>query len=373
VIEDVNAMKLSEEEFSENYEMISTNSENLPSNFSFVINKDITLFKSGRSNSVYKPAFTLYYPRTRDEFEVNIYIVQFSKIAFASSVADVYAIIRNYENIRIKFRENNKGQIIPSAGTTSVNRAFVRADTEDPFSQSFYSVYSFENMAVIIDAHVQKEYYKKYEEDIKQIRENFKFLKPFILENHVEEYKNDTFSYLYPKGWNLTNFMEATKDTAAVDGIRPWGMSLRLNDSDAKAPHFTLYTYNIPFYRWENVHDSLPIIDMLKNESVIVSDNVVKRNRLFEDGEISAWEFLYSWTIKENNLKIITIVSFLRLKDTNKIAVFVYDNIDIELNYTRHNDKLFRASCIGESAEFIIFATLTSAYAPYFADKFYLE
>jgi len=229
-------------------------------------------------------------------------------------------------------------------------------------------------MAVIIDAHVQREHYEKYEEDIKQIRERFKFLKPFILENHIEEFKNDTFSYLYPKIWKPTNFVEATKDTGAVNGIRPWGMALQLPDDITTVPHFAFYTYDVSFYEWERVHRRLPFIDILKNDEVIINNEVLSRNQYLNNGEIASWEFLYSWKIKEKNVDMISIVSYTRLKNTNKIVVFVYDNLDLEFNgNSRYADELFRLSCIGESAGGIIFATLTDAYEPYFQDKFYLE
>jgi len=357
---------------SEQYKIFSTDNDNLQSNFSFVINKDITMVETGELDSAYKPAYTLYYPRTRDEFEINVYIVNFDVTVFAAAVAEVYAIVKDYENLMLKFKRNKQGEIVPSIRTSSLNRVVIRGDTENYGEEAIYSVYSFEKMVVIIDAHVQKEHYEKYQEDIEQIREKFRFLKPFIPENHVQEFKNATFSYLFPKGWKPSKFAEVPKDTGLADGIIPWAM--RLYWQGLHVPLFTFFTYDVPFHEWERVHSKLPFVDIMKqDETIIVNDNVVKRKLLSNNDEVLAWEFLYSVTIKENNIKTISIVRFVRLKETNKIVVYIYDNIDIELNNRKQDEEFFRLSCIGKSAADIIYLTLTNTYSPYFADKFYLD
>jgi len=364
-----------EEDLSRAYDIVSTDYDQLPSNFSFVIPEDITMVETEELDSINKPAYTLYYPHTRDEFEINIYVVQFDVTVFATAVPEIYQILRGYKNDEIALKRDENGKVIPSKETSSTNRIFIRADTSDSSEQTIHGIYSFENMVVIIDAHVQKEHYKKYREEIITLIQEFKFLKPLILENHVEEFKNSTLSYLYPKGWKPSVFGNAVTDTGAVDGIRPWGMELHLHDYDIGFPYIQVYSYDLPFHAWERVKNRWSIVDFFESNennkgNIILLNTYIKRERFFYDGkvngDIAAWEFVYSW------IKMNSSFSFTRLKETGKIAVFLYEVIDPEINQQK-NEEAFRLSCIGESAEGLIFSTLTDAYEPYFADAFYLE
>jgi len=378
VVEDSVMMK---EGLSRAYDIVSTDYDQLPSNFSFVIPEDITMIETEELDSINKPAYTLYYPRTRDEFEINIYVVQFDATVFAMRVAEIYQILRGYKNDMMTLREDKEGKLINAIDSSSYNRVFIRADTAHPGEKAIYGIYSFENVVVIIDARVQKEHYKKYKEEIDKLRENFRFLKPFILENHVEEFKNSTLSYLYPKGWKPSVFGNAATDTGAVDGIRSWGMELHLHDYDIGFPYIQVYSYDLPFHAWERVKNKWSIVDFFENNednkgNAVLLDTYIKRERFFYDGkvngDIAAWEFVYSWLIRKNGVKMNSSFSFTRLKETGKIAVFLYEVIDPEINQQK-NEEAFRLSCIGESAEGLIFSTLTDAYEPYFADAFYLE
>jgi len=158
-------------------------------------------------------------------------------------------------------------------------------------------------------------------------------------------------------------------------------MELHLRDYDIGFPRFEIYSYDLPFHAWERVKNRWSIVDFFESNknnkgNIILLDTYIKRERILDIGEgkteIEAWEFVYSWIIKKSGVKMNSSYSFTRLKETSKVAVFLYENIDVELNQQK-NEEIFRLSCIGQSAESLIFSTLTSAYEPYDADTFYLE